>query len=124
MSEHCVFCGQEIPEGRQLCPTCEKNVDCAVSAHASAGMTYTEAVDRIKAVENMISNIAAGTVFSFDQVLALVDGIAREALSWKAVSYGSNVVDMACEKIKRSIRADIKRSIRADSAFYDGRKHE
>ncbi len=24
MSEHCVCCGAEIPEGRQVCPGCEK----------------------------------------------------------------------------------------------------
>jgi len=24
MSEHCVCCGKEIPEGRQVCPICEK----------------------------------------------------------------------------------------------------
>lgn len=26
MSEYCVICGDEIPEGRQVCPTCEQNV--------------------------------------------------------------------------------------------------
>lgn len=26
MSEHCVVCGAEIPEGRQVCPSCEKNL--------------------------------------------------------------------------------------------------
>lgn len=25
-AEHCVTCGQTIPEGRQLCPTCERGV--------------------------------------------------------------------------------------------------
>jgi len=24
MSEYCVCCGEEIPEGRQVCPQCEK----------------------------------------------------------------------------------------------------
>ena len=24
MSERCLICGQEIPEGRQVCPLCEK----------------------------------------------------------------------------------------------------
>ncbi len=23
MTEHCVCCGEEIPEGRQVCPKCE-----------------------------------------------------------------------------------------------------
>ena len=27
MSEKCVFCGNDIPEGRQVCPPCEKGVD-------------------------------------------------------------------------------------------------
>jgi len=25
MSEYCVCCGAEIPEGRMICPTCEKD---------------------------------------------------------------------------------------------------
>ena len=25
MSEYCVCCGEEIPEGRMICPICEKN---------------------------------------------------------------------------------------------------
>ena len=27
MSEKCVFCGEDIPEGRLVCPICEKNED-------------------------------------------------------------------------------------------------
>lgn len=105
MSEHCVFCGQEIQEGRQFCPRCEKNVDRAISMHVRAGMTYSEAEGRIKSVANMISGLSSSTVFSFDEVLTLVERITREALNWKSTSPGYNVVDMACEKIKRSIRA-------------------
>ena len=116
MSEHCVFCGQEIPEGRQLCPSCEKNVDRAISMHASAGMTYAEAEGRIKAVANMISGLSSSTVFSFNEVLSLVERITMEALNWKATSPGHNFVDMACEKIKRSIRAGM--------ALDGRRKHE
>ena len=26
-SEHCIFCGAEIPEGRQVCYECEKKED-------------------------------------------------------------------------------------------------
>lgn len=26
MSERCIICGEEIPEGRQVCPACEKEV--------------------------------------------------------------------------------------------------
>ena len=26
MSEHCVFCGNEIPEGMQVCPNCDKTI--------------------------------------------------------------------------------------------------
>lgn len=44
MEEHCVICGEIIPEGRQICPKCEKrkwdngqrdhntSTDCEVSA--------------------------------------------------------------------------------------------
>ncbi len=31
MSERCVFCGEEIPEGRQLCPACEHGAVEALS---------------------------------------------------------------------------------------------
>lgn len=34
-SEHCLMCGDEIPEGRQVCQNCEKSVLEGVS-------TYTE----------------------------------------------------------------------------------
>ena len=27
MTEHCIVCGKEIPEGRQVCPNCEKKGD-------------------------------------------------------------------------------------------------
>jgi hypothetical protein len=27
MTDKCVFCGKEIPEGRQVCPTCENSED-------------------------------------------------------------------------------------------------
>ena len=107
MNEHCVFCGQEIQEGRQLCQSCEKNVERAISMHASAGMTYAEAEGRIKAVANMISGLSSSTVFSFNEVLSMVERITREALNWKATTPGYNVVDMACEKIKHSIRASV-----------------
>ena len=26
MTEHCIVCGMEIPEGRQVCPACETKV--------------------------------------------------------------------------------------------------
>ena len=25
-AEHCIFCGNDIPEGRQVCPACEKEL--------------------------------------------------------------------------------------------------
>lgn len=27
MEEHCVICGEIIPEGRQVCPNCEKDIE-------------------------------------------------------------------------------------------------
>ena len=31
MTEHrCLFCGEEIPEGRQICPNCEQNISAKV----------------------------------------------------------------------------------------------
>ena len=33
-SEHCLMCGDEIPEGRQVCQNCEKTVFESVSTGA------------------------------------------------------------------------------------------
>lgn len=103
MSEHCVFCGQEIPEGRQLCPSCERETEQAISSHASANMPYTEAKRRIEAVANMVSRLASSTVFSFDDALLQVEISARDALQMKALGASPVFKSLLFHEIENSI---------------------
>lgn len=47
MEDHCVMCGEIIPEGRQVCPLCEKKYDGSDDHESQAAFlllksTYTE----------------------------------------------------------------------------------
>ena len=48
-------------------------------------MNYSEVEEKLKEVSNMVSSIADGTVFSFQEVLSAVRFVATEMLTTKAV---------------------------------------
>jgi hypothetical protein len=59
MSNRCVCCGSEIPEGRQVCPTCEE-------AHGTITKIETCFYDKEEIFENctvqVLTNTATGEV--------------------------------------------------------------
>lgn len=55
MTEHCVVCGMEIPEGRQVCPICAYKAE----QKPKTTMTDEEAVKQCRELLNVVMKYAA-----------------------------------------------------------------
>jgi hypothetical protein len=47
MSETCVCCGREIPEGRQVCPACEYEAKCGKEENDVSGKHRPSDMDKL-----------------------------------------------------------------------------
>ena len=55
-SEYCVICGEEIPEGRQVCPSCEFNEKGDKVDENMARKSFRARLRKFKALRDIAHN--------------------------------------------------------------------
>lgn len=85
MTERCVCCGKEIPEGRQACPTCEYDEIHIALERGRSGFSKNIAHGREKKVSQILDSGERRT-FSTGSVRDIQEGKGRmDLLPWSAI---------------------------------------